>query len=378
MRRAHFEAFRPVCPVCAAGGAGLHPLRLADTPQADREIIRAAILHCSNPGCRHEYPVIDHIPIIVPDLARVLSERATALLLRDDLDPALASLLGDAIGPDSWFDQLRQVASTYGWDSYADLDPQERPEPDGPQPGAARRCLARLLGLAPPGPEVRRAVDLGCGAGRTSFELAARHPGALVLGMDLDIGLLRLAQAAARGRMAYPRRRIGLAYDYRQFPATLDGAGRVDFWCCDALALPFAPGAADLAAALNLLDCVPEPRRLLAALAEAVRPGGRALLATPYRLVQPRHRATRLGGGALAARRACRRRRGFPAHPADGGGAPGLGDRTDAAGRGPCLALAHPAARPQRGAVPHAPAGSGARRWLAPGSTERPPLWGTS
>ena len=34
--------------------------------------------------------------------------------------------------------------------------------------------------------------------------------------------------------------------------------------------------------ALNLLDCVAEPPRLLAGLAGAVRPGGRVLFATPY------------------------------------------------------------------------------------------------
>ncbi|HET9019987.1 MAG TPA: methyltransferase domain-containing protein, partial [Acetobacteraceae bacterium] len=59
-------------------------------------------------------------------------------------------------------------------------------------------------------------------------------------------------------------------------------AARVDLWACDAQALPFAPGTADLVAALNLLDCVPEPPRLLAGMAAALAPGGRLLLATPY------------------------------------------------------------------------------------------------
>ncbi len=138
-----------------------------------------------------------------------------------------------------------------------------------------------------------RVLDLGCAAGRTSFDLAASCPEALVLGIDLDLGLLRLAQSAARGVVSYPRRRIGLAYDRRRFEVTLSGAARVDFWACDALALPFDPAAADLACALNLLDCVPEPRRLLAGLADVVRPGGRVLLATPYdwstRATAPEH-----------------------------------------------------------------------------------------
>ena len=94
--------------------------------------------------------------------------------------------------------------------------------------------------------------------------------------------LLRLARGALDGRIAYPRRRIGLVYDKRAFAVAPAGADRVDFWACDAQALPFAPGVADLAVALNLLDCVAEPRRLLAELAGAVRPGGQVWLACPY------------------------------------------------------------------------------------------------
>ena len=108
-------------------------------------------------------------------------------------------------------------------------------------------------------PPARRVLDLGCGAGRTAFDLAARHPEALVLGIDVNLALLRLAHGAARGRISYPRRRIGLVYDRRAFAVDLPGAARVDFWACDAAALPVEPGTADLITALNLLDCVAGP-----------------------------------------------------------------------------------------------------------------------
>jgi SAM-dependent methyltransferase/uncharacterized protein YbaR (Trm112 family) len=281
LRRRHFAAFRPHCPRCAAEGAGHHALLLAEVRAERGEEVLTGILHCPRPECRHEYPIIDGIPLILPGLRALIAERGIELMLREDLDPALESLLGDAIGPASWFDTLRQTLSTYAWDGWADLDPEEEARPEGPHPGAARRCLARLLDLAGPGTTMR-ALDLGCGAGRTAFDLAAAHPGALVLGIDLNLGLLRLAQGAARGMVSYPRRRIGLVYDRRRFPVTPAGAERVDFWACDALALPFAPGIAELIAALNLLDCVAEPRRLLTGMAEALAPGGRLLLATPY------------------------------------------------------------------------------------------------
>lgn len=283
MRRSHFEDFAPHCPACAARGRGVAALVLAHIAEESNAGVQAGILRCSLSACQHEYPILAGVPVIVPDLARLLAERSVELLLRDDLDPLLEGLLGDALGPDSWLDAARQMLSTYGWDGYADLDPDEPAAgEDAPAPGAARRCLARLEALAGEQPGIGRVLDLGCGAGRTSFELAAHHPGALVLGIDLHLGLLRLAQTALGGQLSYPRRRLGLVYDRRRFSVALAGAERVDFWACDALALPFRAGLVDRAAALNLLDCVADPRGLLAVLAALLRPGGRALLASPF------------------------------------------------------------------------------------------------
>jgi SAM-dependent methyltransferase/uncharacterized protein YbaR (Trm112 family) len=277
VRRSHFSAFSPHCPRCAARA----PLELSYVGAERDGDVLAGILLCSDPACRHEYPILDGIPVIVPTLGPLLAERGIELLLREDLDPLLESLFGDAIGAGTWFDGLRQTVSTYAWDGWADLDPDEAARVVGPRPGAARRCLARLEQLAGEG-AATRILDLGCGAGRTGFDLAARHPQALVLGVDVGLALLRLAHGALAGRVSYARRRIGLVYDRRRFPVAPEGAARVDFWACDATALPFASGAADLVAALNLLDCVAAPARLLVGMADLLRPGGRLLLATPY------------------------------------------------------------------------------------------------
>lgn len=281
MRRSHFETFRPVCPLCARLGRGAQPLIVGSVQAETGNEILAGILHCSNPACQHEYPILDGIPIIAPELQRLLTDHGAEILLRDDIDPLLEGLLGDALGPESWLSAIRQTQSTYGWDAYADLDPAETPADGGAVPGAAVRCLDRLLALAG-APHASRIVDLGCAAGRTSFHLAEAHPTALVLGIDVNLGLLKLARRAAGGLVSYPRRRVGLVYDRRRFPAAFQGSERVDFWACDALALPFAAGAADLAVALNVLDCVADPRGLLACLADLLRPGGSLLLATPY------------------------------------------------------------------------------------------------
>jgi SAM-dependent methyltransferase/uncharacterized protein YbaR (Trm112 family) len=281
VRRRHFDLLRPVCPVCAAHGREARPLVVAERRDGSAEELRTGVLHCADPACWREFPIVDGIPMIVPDLRQLLVDYGAQLLLRDDVDPVLESLIGDALGPGSWFDAARQVQSTYGWDAYADLDPEEAPARQGPVPGAARRCLERLESLVPDD-EPRVILDLGCAAGRTSFALAERHPGAIVIGIDRDLGTLRLAAGAARGAVSYPRRRIGLVFDRRRFPVSFAVDGRVDFWACDALALPFSPGSVDRIVALNLLDCVPDPRRLLAGLAALLRPGGVLLLATPF------------------------------------------------------------------------------------------------
>ncbi len=279
MRRGHFSSFAPHCPACATGTA-THPLGIVEVLAEDAAGIVAGRLLCANPVCRHEYPILDGVPVILPDLEKFFAERGAELLLRDDLPASLEGLAGDALGPGSWFDTIRQTVSSYAWDGWADLDPAEPSGP--PHPGAAVRCLQRLEEMAGQGAAVRRVLDAGCGAGRTAFAMAERYPDALVLGIDLGPALLRLAQAAMRGGMSYSRRRIGLVYDRRRYPVTVPGAAQVDFWACDAAALPFTSAVAERVVALNLLDCVPDPHALLASLAGLLAPGGRLLLATPY------------------------------------------------------------------------------------------------
>jgi hypothetical protein len=52
--------------------------------------------------------------------------------------------------------------------------------------------------------------------------------------------MLRLAsEVLRRGVVRYPRRRAGLVYDQREFPARFANIENVDFWACDATALHF-------------------------------------------------------------------------------------------------------------------------------------------
>jgi SAM-dependent methyltransferase len=131
-------------------------------------------------------------------------------------------------------------------------------------------------------PAAGPALDAGCAAGGTTFALAEGCDG-LVLGVDLNFAMLRIASAALReGRVRYARRRVGLVYDRVEHAVESPARERIDFWCCDAAALPFAGDTFDLAASINLVDCVAAPQRSIEELARVLRSGGSAVVATPY------------------------------------------------------------------------------------------------
>ncbi len=311
MRRGHFEALRPLCPVCRAGDE-TSPLEIATVvrEEAGGNVVEG-IVRCTEGGCLREYPVIDGVPLIIAGLRDYVSANLTPIIARRDLSATLESVLGDCCGPGSAFDATRQQLSSYAWDHYGDLDPEEMPATgDAQAPGSVVRLLDRALALAAGarpslrgqapaevglGQEVELqarvagaepssgpAIDLGCAVGRTTFELAARTGGP-VLGIDLNFAMLQVAsRVLRRGTVSYPRRRVGVVYDRREFLARLPAAERVDFWACDAAALPFADASFAAAASLNLIDCLAAPAAALAELARVLAPGGRGFIASPY------------------------------------------------------------------------------------------------
>lgn len=279
MRRRHFDTLSPICPVCRTGEDTSFPLRVAQVIREDREDIIEGVLHCTNANCLREYPVIDGIPLIVANIRQYVSDQLAGIFARHDLSDVLESMLSDCCGPGSAFDQTRQQLSSYTWDHYADRDPGE---PVGElQPGAMLRSLmigTQAAGTLLPGP----IMDAGCSVGRGTFALAEQSD-ALVLGVDLNFAMLRVASRVLRqGNVRYPRRRVGLVYERREFPAHFKNAGRVDFWACDATALPFAADTFAFVASMNVLDCVRAPTELLTSFGRILKPGGKAVIACPY------------------------------------------------------------------------------------------------
>ena len=276
MRLHHFQTLKPICPACGARGQ-VHPLSLID-PHMREGTVQAGLLACPSPDCGATYPILHGVPILVADLSTWLTANLH-LLLQGDVDHAgVDALLARALGPDTAFAMIRQQAASYGYDHYGDLDPASSHE-DAP-PGGVRGVAAHLLALLPcaRGP----ALDLGCAAGRTSFDLADKT-GDLVLGIDLNWPLLKIGRGVIdQGLACYPHRRIGNRYEPRVLAAPLDPGERVDFWVADALNLPFAAGTFGLAAALNLLDCVVSPGGAVREADRVLAIGGGLILATPF------------------------------------------------------------------------------------------------
>ena len=107
-------------------------------------------------------------------------------------------------------------------------------------------------------------LDLGCGAGRHSFEALKR--GANVVAADLNVGVL-----AAVARMVAAMRGEG------EIPA---GTSFVALRA-DALALPFRSGSFDRVIASEVLEHIPRDETAMAEIARVLKPGGRAAVTVP-------------------------------------------------------------------------------------------------
>lgn len=261
-------------------------MRLAHVERESHDHILEGALHCSNPNCLREFPIIDGIPLLIANIRQYINDQILSIYGRRDLSDYVESIIGDCCGPNSAFDQMRQHLSSYTWNHYGDLDPAEHGT--DVTTGSAVQILREGCNMAGLGYGTSAsgakspAIDLGCSVGRTTFELA-KQTGGLTLGIDLHFAMLRVASEVLHtGRVAYPKRRVGVVYERRELPVKLAGSELVDFWAADAAALPFVAGTFSFGTALNLLDCVTSPREVLVSLGRVLQPGAKAVLACPY------------------------------------------------------------------------------------------------
>ncbi len=131
----------------------------------------------------------------------------------------------------------------------------------------------------------RRALDLGCAAGRASFELARAFDE--VTGIDFSARFIGLGvQIAEQGVLRYTLVDEGDLVSYRERRlADLDlddTRGKVALFQGDACNLKPLFSGYDLILAANLIDRLYSPAKFLDEVHERVNPGGLLLIASPY------------------------------------------------------------------------------------------------
>ncbi|MCI0507402.1 MAG: methyltransferase domain-containing protein, partial [Gammaproteobacteria bacterium] len=299
MRIAHFETLKPVCPRCKAGNQIIAPLVINNVAHQVDDIIIDGNLMCSNQQCRLEYPIIDGIPVIVNNLRKYLNDNFYHLTVRNDLSEITKSILGDAAGPGAAFNSMRHYLSTYAWDHYGDKAPENEfmDQQQQVKPGSVVSCLNAGLSLFMEKPAAPM-LDISCAAGRSTFELAAKFDGQ-ALGIDLNFSLLRIAQnLLQKSTLTFPLKKIGIIYERHRYEVALEKKQKVDFWACDALALPFKDETFGFVSALNVLDTVTSPVNLLQSINSALTRGGGTVLATTYDWSSPAPVHNWIGGHA--------------------------------------------------------------------------------
>ena len=93
MKRRHFETLRPICPACRVERGDEPPLGLSIEAVAGADEVLEGVLQCPEPACLREYPILDGIPLLVPDVASYLGSQISHLRDRDDLSPVIEALL---------------------------------------------------------------------------------------------------------------------------------------------------------------------------------------------------------------------------------------------------------------------------------------------
>lgn len=166
------------------------------------------------------------------------------------------------------------------------------------------KALAQLAISAMGDRPARKALDLGCAAGRATFELARHFE--RVTGIDFSARLIGSGvQMAAQGSLRYTLPEEGelVSFHERQL-ADLDlGAQRdkVEFFQGDACNLKEIFGGYDLILAANLIDRLYAPARFLASIHLRLNPGGLLLIASPYTWLEEHTKRDAWLGGFKAA-----------------------------------------------------------------------------
>ena len=145
---------------------------------------------------------------------------------------------------------------------------------------AAEICL-RYFKNHPKG----KALDLGCAAGRTTFELAREFD--FVTGLDFSARFIRIAvELQEKGKMQYilPEEGDLVSFHHKTLKDFgLEGLeNKVEFYQADATNLKKIFTGYDLVFCGNLIDRLYDPGKFLSTIHERINDGGMLILSSPY------------------------------------------------------------------------------------------------
>jgi len=151
-------------------------------------------------------------------------------------------------------------------------------------PNYPKQCAQIGIDLLAGKPK-RRALDLGCAVGRSTFELAKAFD--QVTGIDFSARFIRIAiEMQEKGYTQYVLPEEGELISFHQRSLDelgLDGlSNKVDFFQGDASNLKPQFANYDLVFAGNLIDRLYDPAKFLSEFHERIVPGGILLLSSPY------------------------------------------------------------------------------------------------
>lgn len=263
MRQSIFEQITFVCPLCRQAGIKSE-LALAEVAVQDQEYVLEGLIGCNS--CQARFPIVSGVPVVLRDLEswwRGSRKHLTHAGVH-------SNLLGDFFAE---LDRRGRIAtmdwsivSTYVQSHYAGS-------------GGNQDFWAEVTGVVPEKNASLPSLDLGCAAGRMTFELAAQS--SIGVGLDMDFRLVEAAaQIQRQGRVEFHR--VHSAKRVRPDRVSFEAPGNTLFLVGDALDPPFGPEAFGTVAALNLLDNVSVPLTLLAQMDALLVSGGRLLLCSPY------------------------------------------------------------------------------------------------
>ena len=98
MKFRHFEALRPICPLCKTQLREDFPLKIGVEIRRDGERLIEGVLQCTSDACLYEYPVLDGIPLLMADARAYVADNIFQVTARNDLSDEVEGLLGECCG----------------------------------------------------------------------------------------------------------------------------------------------------------------------------------------------------------------------------------------------------------------------------------------